>query len=141
MATTLKDWITSGIDDDGIEDTIATGKRLATMDKSLTSSQIRNSFGEVRRIQQKAMQQSTAQPLESASRTALALLRPKLAYATARSRNNSTDVTGAAELEEKLTAALSYVRPQEAGGTGRFQNFCDYFEAILAYHKKFGGKD
>ena len=141
MATSLKEWITSGIDDDGIDNTLDFGQKLATMDKALTSSQIRNSFGEVRRIQQKVLLRDPKLPLDDGSRTALALLRPKLAYATARSRTNVNDSTGAAALEDKLTAALAYVRPQEQDGTRRFFNFCDYFEAILAYHKKFGGKD
>ncbi len=143
-------WVTTGIDKAGIDYAEELGKKLAThqfednrgnmKDAPLTSSQIRNVFGEVRRIQQRTMKNTPEQPLAQPEITALLLLRPKLAYATARSRKSPNDETGAAILETELTAGINAVRESEAGGTRRFQNFCDLFEAILAYHKKYDGE-
>ena len=152
MATSLEKWITSGIDDECVKhaEVFAKGIVPENSDKSfgihkdlaLTSSQIRISFGEVRRIQQRTSTHHADSPLDAESTRSLALLRPKLAYATARaSKDEKKGKTGAELLENELNQALNCIQATQKGATRRFQNFCDYFEAILAYHKKFGGKD
>lgn len=93
----------------------------------LNSTQIRNVFGTVRQIQM-------SWPLyadEAAQTTAyrqLQLLKPKMAYQAARNR-------AVEPLAGVLTPAIDDVRADRT----RFQNFVDFFEAILAYHRAAGG--
>ena len=124
-----KAWVTKGITTAGIEFAEKFGLALATgTDKDkLTTSQIRNFFGEVRRIQMKPLAES---------HTDLLLLSPKLAYAAARSGG-----AGPQAFQREMQKALVAVNPDEpTGREQRFQNFCDLLEAILAYHKVGGGK-
>jgi CRISPR-associated protein Csm2 len=111
----------------------AIGRRLALDDK-LTTSQIRNIFGEARKIQARWNR-------DRSERTALVLLQPKLAYQAARHRQVD-------HLKSCLTDAINAV--VQPGPTGsdresvefeRFRRFMDFFEAILAYHKASGGRD
>lgn len=132
-------WIREGVIDASVHYAEYWGHELAKMPKPLTSSQIRNSFGEVRRIQQKTLRLQRTDALPQEAQTALALLRPKLAYATARSRSKE-EPTGASCLEEQLEKALNQIEGGKPEGVRRFHNFCDLFEAILAYHKKYGGE-
>lgn len=101
----------------------AVGRELAK--KELATSQIRNVFGEVRRLQNRY------------DPNRLLMLRPKLAYMGAR-------VKGGDSLREVLTAAIQEVfaeNPDERTQRERFQRLADFFEAILAYHKAHGGRD
>jgi CRISPR-associated protein Csm2 len=61
-------------------------------------------------------------------RNDLIMLKPKLAYAAARNRNVE-------ELKDALTQAINQVDNHE-----KFKNFVDFFEAILAYHRAYGGE-
>lgn len=92
------------------------GKHLAQ--QKLATSQIRNVFGEVKRMQQRGF-----------DRNRLLLLKPRLAYAAGRHGGAVKD------LKDVLEAAIGEVKDEE--GFGRFVNF---FEAILAYHRAEGGK-
>ena len=58
------------------------------------------------------------------------MLKPKLAYAAARHRSVE-------QLKEALTIAIDKVGNDEK----KFQNFVDFFEATLAYHKDAGGRE
>lgn len=97
---------------------------------NLTRSQIRNIFTEVRKIE--AMWAS--KPDEARRR--LNMLKPKLDYQTARSRQ----VEG---LRDVLSKAIDSVgeAPDETERDKRFQRFVDLFEAILAYHRALGGRN
>lgn len=90
----------------------------------LSTSQIRNVFGEVKRLQMKG------QFDQQASRE-LILLKPKLAYQAG--RHNRTKVP---QLAQVLSEAIDRVGSDHR----RFENFVDFFEAILAYHRAYGGK-
>jgi CRISPR-associated protein Csm2 len=108
------------------------GQSLAN--NRLTTNQIRNFFGEVRQIQL-----TWDQGPEAAYRRAVLLI-PKLGYHAKRARGRAQ--RGLEDLERVLTPALELVA--EAPETQRrtyFMNFVDFFEAILAYHKKYGGRD
>ncbi|MEA3278025.1 MAG: type III-A CRISPR-associated protein Csm2 [Pseudomonadota bacterium] len=94
------------------------GQELAN--NKLSSSQIRNAYGNMKKIE---MQGWDAQTERS-----LLLLKPRLAYAASRQK-------AVKELSETIGTAIDYVRDQ-----GSFQRFCQFFEAIVAYHKAFGGK-
>jgi CRISPR-associated protein Csm2 len=91
------------------------GRKLA---KNLKTAQIRRIFSAVKKIQMS----------KEFQRNDLIMLKPKLAYAAARNRNVE-------ELKDALTQAINQVDNHE-----KFKNFVDFFEAILAYHRAYGGE-
>ncbi len=91
------------------------GRKLA---KNLKTAQIRRIFSAVKKIQMS----------KEFQRNELIMLKPKLAYAAARNR----DVE---DLKDALTQAINQVDNHE-----KFKNFVDFFEAILAYHRAYGGE-
>lgn len=109
--------------------------------RQLTTSQIRNIFGEVRQIEMtwpenwSETEPEKQQRAEQSYRRAV-LLRPKLAYQARAERGR-----GVQELQRVLDPCLELV--QNAGDFKErrlyFQRFVDFFEAILAYHKSAGG--
>lgn len=105
------------------------GKILAV--NRLTTSQIRAIFGSVWRIEIAWRSPDPAAKLKA--HREIPLLRPRLAYLAGRERNQGP----VNSLKEVLTEALELVGNDEA----RFRNFVDFFEAILAYHKAFGGRE
>ena len=131
----IKDWVRNGINKDAVEFAERFGTDLAKMkegrkDESLTTAQIRNVFGEVRCIQMSNKKKYDESPI--------LLLRPKLAYSARRA-----DRKAVYELADVLSAGLKAV---VADGTDdeknkRFENFANFFEAVLAYHKAAGGKE
>ncbi len=129
-------------DPDGAEKLVYWANRLgkSLKDMGLTTSQIRALFGEVRQIQAE-----WSINRRRAFRR-LVLLRPKMAYRARKERGKAVE-----ELVAVLDPALDYVikaqpRPEgQAPGTGNnqddnFQRFAEFFEAILAYHKAYGGQ-
>lgn len=131
--TQIKEWVRNRIDKDAVEFAERFGKDLATMkdgrsEESLTTAQIRNVFGEVRRIQM-----SNKKKYDESS---ILLLRPKLAYSAKRAKRKAV-----VELSDVLSEGIKAV---VADGTDeekskRFENFANFFEAVLAYHKAAGG--
>jgi CRISPR-associated protein Csm2 len=125
-----KNWITHGLDEEAITFASEIGAELAKGDQNqgngLTTSQIRNFFGEVKRIQARGYEKE---------KTAFLLIRPKLAYAEARAKktNKSTKVM---VFRRIMDAAHEQVKSPQ-----HFQNFVDLLEAILAYHKANDGRD
>lgn len=103
------------------------GTRLA---RQLATSQIRNVFGTVRQIEMNWGLRATEQQQRNAARQ-LILLKPKLAYQARRERGK-----GVQELAAVLIPAIDLVGEDR----NRFQNFVDFFEAILAYHTAAGGQ-
>lgn len=104
------------------------GKELAA--QRLTTSQIRNIFGEVRRIQ---MNWPASQPGANEPFRHVVLLQPKLAYQAKRAEVVE-------RLRKELDPCIDEIRkaPKEKRRL-YFQHFVDFFEAILAYHKAAGG--
>ena len=94
------------------------GNRLEN--RQLKTAQIRKVYGAVKKIQMS----------DVFRRNDLIMLKPKLAYAAARN-NEVTD------LKDALTQAIDRVGDDPQ----RFQNFVDFFEATLAYHRAAGGRD
>jgi CRISPR-associated protein Csm2 len=98
---------------------------------NLTRAQIRNIFTEVRQIE---ALWGTSQRKEEALRR-LSMLKPKLAYQTA--RTNSLE-----KLKQVLSEAIDEVVKSPADKKdATFQRFMDLFEAILAYHRALGGRN
>ena len=100
------------------------------MSKKLTTSQIRNIFGEVRSIEQEVGLEEKTLPLNVQRR--LLMLKPKMAYQVGRFSNNG----GLKALVDTLSQAIDLIE----NDVRRFHTFVDLFEAILAYHRRYGGK-
>jgi len=89
----------------------------------LTSSQIRNVFGEIKSIQNQGFTDPKA-------RRRFILLVPKIQYAAVRARKFGMD-----GLRDVLTSCNHVINDD----VDNFQHFLEFFEAILAYHKAYGG--
>ena len=111
------------------------GRHLA---KSVTTSQIRNIFGTVRTIEQDVKTLEDDQPLPIQVQRDLQMLRPKLAYQYGRVQGREDDPQKAAM--GALTGILSEAIALVGSDVRRFRNFMDFFEAILAYHRRYGGR-
>jgi len=96
--------------------------------RDVSSSQIRNAYGTVKKLQ---MQNE----FNDRSYRELLLLKPKLAYA--RGRTEGRKKPRFKELEDALSSAIDAVDVRQPE---TFKRFCNFFEAILAYHKAHGGK-
>lgn len=97
--------------------------------RQLTTSQIRNVFGEIRRIEMIWREQ----PDEAYRR--FVLLQPKLAYQVRREKG-----AGVEEFRSVLDPCIEIVRKAPAEKRKvYFARFVDFLEAILAYHKAAGG--
>jgi len=108
-----------------IEDAEKLGKYLAN--NNLSASQIRNIFSEVKRMKR-----------YEESKNDLLLLKPKLAYIAGRHGKwqHGQLVGPVPVLSRVLTRCIDNIKD----GT-TFENFKDFFEAILAYHRYYGGKE
>lgn len=129
----IVEWVKNGINQEAIIYAEAFGKDLAQ--NKLSTSQIRNVFSEVKNLLMKGP--------EKFSDAALLLLKPKLAYSKARKSVGGQEAAKAAEdLERVLCKGIDTITSE--GEVNKkfeyFQNFANFFEAILAYHRSFGGK-
>lgn len=126
-------WIKKGADANMVQFANDFGKYMAPTDRydkqKLSTSQIRNVFGEIKRIQMKGI--TTGE-----GKTSFFLLKPKVAYAEGRNKT-----MGLSLFKRVFDTAWDCVLESEEGIELRYQNFCALIEAILAYHKAFGGKD
>jgi len=118
-------WIKEKIDQESIDFAEEFGEYLAK--SKFTTSQFRNVYGEIKRIQLKGYEEN---------KTEFLLLKPKLAYASSRA-----NTPGAKAFEAVISKAHNQVLTDSDGELKRFENFCDLVEAILAYHKAKGGRD
>ncbi len=131
MEENFKDeWIKISIDEQCINFAEKFGKQL--VDNNFTTSQIRNVYGEIKRIQLSGFSENKSDFL---------LLRPKMAYASKRATDKDRRATGATDFEKVIKKAHGAVASGTDGDAKRFENFCDFVEAILAYHKAAGGRD
>lgn len=89
-------------------------------DERLTTSQIRNIFGEVKRMEMKGFDPHK-----------FAMLKAKVAYAAARAETEGAEI-----FRDVIVAAVDAV----GSDADKFPRFVDLLEAILAYHKAAGGK-
>lgn len=113
--------------DDTAKQMVAFAENLAKrIFRDVSTSQIRNAYGTVKKLE---MQSS----FNDKAHRELLLLKPKLAYARGRAQRKETFK----ELEDALGAAIDAVDVKQPE---TFKRFCNFFEAILAYHKANGGK-
>jgi CRISPR-associated protein Csm2 len=94
----------------------------------LSTSQIRNIFYEVKRMKYEQKHE-------------LYLLRPKLAYIAGRHGHRTREgmVGGIVQLQMIMDNAIIQVLKSE--NEKCLDQFKDFFEAVLAYHKYYGGAD
>ncbi len=101
----------------------------------LSTGQIRKFYGEVKRIGANI----------SGNKSDILMLRPFLAYAVGRDKKFDPQLrrminkTKIKDFEEEMSVALSAIREDHL--ISDFQNFEQIFEAIVAYHKYYGGKE
>jgi len=117
--------ILSGNTEKLVEDARMMGEHLGK--EGLTTSQIRNIFSDVKRLES-----------YEKNKTELLLLRPKLAYVAGRhGKKRGRELTGAiVDLQVILDKCIEGIKDEKS-----FKNFQDFFEAILAYHRYYGGKE
>jgi CRISPR-associated protein Csm2 len=115
------EWIVTGADEALVSYAEEAGKFMAK--NKLTNSKIRSIYGEIKRIQMGEFDKE---------RSAFYLLKPKVAYALGRDEGNEG---------LKLFKLVFDKCSQDVKDQKSYQNFCNFIEAILAYHKANGGKD
>jgi len=98
----------------------------------LTTSQLRKFFGAVKSIQMNVS-------VNGFDVSEFVMLKPKLAYAVGRVRqkNPKCRERRIEDFAEVLMAAMDYVNGSNEKDVA-FKNFISFFEAIVAYHKRYG---
>ena len=124
------DQITTKVTATGVNYSEEFGKYLASKDDEglpLTTSQLRKFFGAVKQIQMK----------NEFDITDVVLLKPKLAYAVGRTKQNhrKNDRSKIEDFNEIIAGCINLVNNKE-----QFNRFVSIFEAIVAYHKAAGGQ-
>lgn len=114
-------WIQSEADKDLIEYAEKSGRFMAQ--NGLTNSKIRSIYGEIKRIQMGDFEKE---------KVSFYLLKPKVAYALGRDSRNE----GLILFKKIFDQCYGSVTNSK-----EFINFCNLLEAVLAYHKAYGGKD
>ncbi len=96
--------------------------------KKLTTSQLRKFFGEVKR-----------QQISGYNKTDFVMLKPKLAYAVGRAKKSAkNEPVKIEDFYKIITDAIDKVEKcDEVNQKQAFVNFIKFFEAIVAYHKKY----
>lgn len=95
---------------------------------AMTTTQLRNFFGELRRIQAMGFE---------GNETDFYMLKPKLAYTCARELKNKKD-NRIGDFEKALRPLIEAVA--KSGKAKSFTNFTKFVEAIVAFHKYHGGE-
>ena len=119
-----KEWITNGLDREADKFTEDFG--LFLKNQLLTTSQIRNIFGEIKNLQMKIKNSEDFKKEESN----FILAKAKLAYADGRNKNS-----GLAEFRRIFDLAHKEVKDEAT-----FKRFVSFITAMLAYHRAAGGK-
>lgn len=136
-----KNWIEDRIDEDAVKWAEKFGSHLAKKDdlayedskmfrvkikygknayrNPLTTTQLRKFFGEVKRQQALGFNEN--------DKTDFILLKPKLAYAVARAKDEDAKIH---DFYWVISNAIDLVKTKD-----QFRNFIKIFEAIVAYHK------
>lgn len=113
-------WITEGIDKSFIEFAEKVGYYMAK--NGLTSSKIRNIYSEIKRVQTDFEKEKSS----------FYLLKPKVAYAVGRDKNN----LGLQMFKLVFDECFNNVETAQ-----HYYNLCNVMEATIAYHKANGGRD
>ncbi len=118
-------WIIEGADEQMVEFCDKLGEVLK--DKDISSSQLRNIYGEIMRIKQKGYEKC---------KTDFVLLKPKVAYNGSRLQKDWQKKFFKNNFINKVfNPATDAVKDNQT-----FNHFQKFFEAVLAYHKYHGAK-
>ncbi len=128
-------WITDKADRNMITFAEEVGKETAG--KGLTVSQIRNIFGEIKRIQTAGYDNN---------KSAFMMLKPKVAYAYGRTvklfiNKKTREKTPKGNAGLLIFKDVFNAAHEKVEDKNQYTNFCNLMEAIIAYHKANGGKD
>ena len=132
-------WVTDpkGLPPEAIDFAEAFGKHLASSNEkdkkriAMTTTQLRNFFGELRRIQAMGFE---------GNETDFYMLKPKLAYTCARALKNKRD-NRIGDFEKTLRPLIEAVaKSKETERVTNFANFTKFVEAVVAFHKFHGGE-
>lgn len=100
----------------------------------LTTHQLRNLFGEVRRIamelEQAELEEGSGSSIRPSTWRRILLLRPRMAYQASRIQRRDNPML---RLVEVLDRAIERIERDPE----RFRRFADFVEAIVAYHRYF----
>ena len=124
----IKKWVKEGIDSGAVDFCEKVAEYLKN--RGLTNSQIRNIYGEIMRIYMKGADKE---------KTALLLLKPKIAYMRAKAGNNPKGLDFIEQLYNTIYNVLD--KDNNENLSHQFENVLYIMEAILAYHKAKGGRD
>ena len=126
-------------DPHGAEKLVQTADRLGRelKDANLTTNQIRALYGEVRQIQ--GEWQSGGAARERALRR-LILLKPKMAYRAGRDTGRQHPVAALVDVLRQAVDEVIREKDDPQKQSDYFEHFVEFFEAILAYHKSYGGR-
>lgn len=116
-----QEWILNGANPELVNYAEEAGMFMAQ--NGLTNSKIRSIYGEIKRIQMGDFEKE---------KSSFYLLKPKVAYALGRDEKNE----GLKLFKKIFDKASEAVSNQKT-----YLYFCNFIEAILAYHKAYGGKD
>lgn len=114
-------WITKEANKELVDFAEKMGKYMAK--NGLTNSKIRSIYGEIKRIQMGEFEKEKA---------SFYLLRPKVAYAVGREKNNKGNKGSNGLLLFQLVFEKCF---ENVSDKKSYNNFCNLIEAILAYHK------
>lgn len=138
-----KGWITNKIDDACISFLENFGfylcdktdeRSFAPGPNAMTTSQLRNIFSEIKRIQ--AQLDASMDESQEDWQNAFTMLRPKLAYSTARVLSQKRD-----NRIKAFRTVLETAHSCVDNNPENFRRFSQFVEGIIAYHKVYGGKD
>lgn len=142
-------WITDKIDDDGIhyveglgiwlcdkkvnfnqlEDKYDTDLNSRTGFDAVSTSQIRNLFSEIKRIE---LTVGDSEEKWEDEKVSFLLLKPKVAYNAARQKNINSKMKDLKKVFEKAHPFVQDIK--------HLKNLSNFVEAIVAYHKAHGGR-
>jgi CRISPR-associated protein Csm2 len=106
------------------------GKQLA---RNLSTAQIRVVYKTVKQVSQSWTTQSSPEDAKAAFRQII-LLKPKLAYQEGRASHQQKEAIHT--MREVIEPSIDLINEDLT----KFKRFAEFFEAILAYHKAYGGK-
>lgn len=123
--------ICKGFTQEGMKFAERVGKKIGDKGTGVTTSQIRNAYGELTRLRMK----------ENVQKGEILRLKPKLAYSAGRNRTSKRK-DSYFYLKNIIDHAVDITCEDGISKEDiniRFQNLALLFEAILAYHKAYGG--
>jgi CRISPR-associated protein Csm2 len=132
----ISSWLKTGLNKQAVVFAEKFGTWLA--ENQLTTTQIRNIYGEIKRIQMR--------DVKDFKEAEVLLLKPKLAYARARNSGQKSR-EALTSLAEIMNAGIDAIFDEKGEINfdaeikfARFENFALFFEAVIAYHRSKGGK-